>query len=135
MCVLEHQACEVNHTEPGKGTEETQHGAGLCVMVRPPAYWTHATPENDDALDDVTSFLEITSWLEEWMCLTSHDVCKINAAEAQVTRVRRVLEPKKDKGLIAYAFPQTAMEDAARKHANSPFVWKHDDGSHALIQT
>ena len=78
MCVLEHRACEENHTEPGRTTEETLHGAGLCVMARPPAYWTHATHENGYALVDVTSSFEITSWLEEWMRLTAHDECKIN---------------------------------------------------------
>ena len=46
MCVLEHRACEVNHTEPGRTTEETLHGVGLCMMARPPAYGTHATHEN-----------------------------------------------------------------------------------------
>merc|ERR1719183_2933342 len=51
------------------------------------------------------------------------------------SKTTKKLEPMKDKGLIAYTYPQTTTADIARKHANSPFVWKRDDESYAVMQT
>jgi len=45
------------------------------------------------------------------------------------------LNPIKEKGLIAYAYPQTTTEVVARKHTKSPFVRERENGSYALVQT
>ena len=53
-----------------------------------------------------------------------------------VVENRKVLEPKAEKGLIAYTYPQTiASEVATAEFLETPFVWKRDDGSLALMQT
>jgi len=69
----------------------------------------------------------------------------------------KVLEPKKDKGLITFAYPQTISDEAAelpvpqsqdgsgdssvdndgkgRKVFDTEFVWRRQDGTNALVQT
>jgi len=69
----------------------------------------------------------------------------------------KVLEPKKEKGLITFAYPQTISDEAAelpvpqpqdgsadgnsamdgkgRKLCETPFVWCREDGTNALVQT
>lgn len=60
----------------------------------------------------------------------------------------KVLKPEREKGLIAYAFPQTMNErEALRlvaipgfpldgvKYSETPFVFKRESGSYALVQT
>merc|ERR1712093_363166 len=45
------------------------------------------------------------------------------------------LEPKPEKGLLAYAYPQTLEESVALPHIDKPVVWKREDDTYALIQT
>ena len=52
-----------------------------------------------------------------------------------VENEEKVLVPKAEKGLLAYGFAQSIDAEKARTHVDTPFVWKRDDGSFALVQT
>lgn len=47
----------------------------------------------------------------------------------------KVLKPEKDKGLIAYTYPQSISPDLAEKYIETPFVQKRDNGTFSLVQT
>jgi len=47
----------------------------------------------------------------------------------------KVLEPKAQKGLAAFAYPQSMDVETARRFCETPFVWQREDGTYCLIQT
>eukprot|EP00929_Paragymnodinium_shiwhaense_P082635 TRINITY_DN43651_c0_g3_i1.p1 TRINITY_DN43651_c0_g3~~TRINITY_DN43651_c0_g3_i1.p1 ORF type:complete len:325 (-),score=72.96 TRINITY_DN43651_c0_g3_i1:353-1327(-) len=48
----------------------------------------------------------------------------------------KILEPKPEKGLITFTYPQTMKdEDVKSTLLDTPFVWERDDGSYAVVQT
>mmetsp|Transcript_81147 Transcript_81147/g.160868 ORF Transcript_81147/g.160868 Transcript_81147/m.160868 type:complete len:822 (+) Transcript_81147:61-2526(+) len=47
----------------------------------------------------------------------------------------KMLEPRAQKGLAAFAYPQSMDVEIARGFCETPFVWKREDGTHCLIQS
>jgi len=47
----------------------------------------------------------------------------------------RNLPPGSERGLIAYAYPQSLPDEHVEAHRGTPWVWTRPDGSHALVQT